>query len=294
MKILMVGCVEFSHAALERVLSIPEADVVAVVTRDRSPSNADFRSLRGLADANGVPCFSMSSETEEGLAKWLSQFEIDVGYCFGWSRLLGPSILSIPRKGIVGFHPAALPMNRGRHPLIWALALGLRETASTFFFMTEDPDAGPIISQAKVPIDESDDAGTLYAKVTAIALDQITALTLAFSQGHFVAVPQDESRATYWRKRTRLDGRIDWRMSCSSIRNLVRALAQPYPGATFLHNGTEVVVWRVSPAGEADDNLEPGKVLSVDGRTFTIRVGDGALRVEDHDLAAVPEAGSYL
>jgi len=41
--------------------------------------------------------------------------------------------LGIAPLGVVGFHPAALPANRGRHPLIWALFLGLKKTASTFF-----------------------------------------------------------------------------------------------------------------------------------------------------------------
>ena len=48
---------------------------------------------------------------------------------------------------VIGFHLAAMPANRGRHPIIWALVLGLQETASTFFFMDEGADSGDIISQ---------------------------------------------------------------------------------------------------------------------------------------------------
>jgi len=55
--------------------------------------------------------------------------------------------LDLPHLGVIDFHPAALPANRGRHPIIWALVLGLQETASTFFFMDEGADSGDIISQ---------------------------------------------------------------------------------------------------------------------------------------------------
>ena len=51
--------------------------------------------------------------------------------------------------GILGYHPSLLPFNRGRHPIIWALALGLKETGSTFFFMDENADTGDIVSQKK-------------------------------------------------------------------------------------------------------------------------------------------------
>ena len=289
-----MGCVDFSFAALERLLSVPEAQVVAIITRDRSDFNADFRSLRSLAEDNRIPCFLYSEGADASMLKWLSEFELDVGYCFGWSTLLSGAMLSLPKRGMVGFHPAELPMNRGRHPLIWALALGLTETASTFFFMTKEPDGGPIVSQIKLPIHEDDDARSLYSRVTDTALEQISEFTRALAEGTLVAIRQDPTRANSWRKRTALDGRIDWRMSGQSIRNLVRALTVPYPGATFLRDGVDVIVRRVALAGATPDNLEPGKVLSTEGNTFTVRVGDGALQIVDHGLAELPPVGSYL
>jgi methionyl-tRNA formyltransferase len=294
MRIAFIGCVEFSHAALEHLLSIPKAEIVAVVTRESSDFNADFRSLRPLAEANRIPYFLSTGDDDASMLEWLSGFKLDVAYCFGWSKLLSSAVLALPRHGIVGFHPTELPMNRGRHPLIWALALGLRETASTFFFMADAPDSGPILSQVKLPIHDDDDARSLYSRVTDTALKQLTELTRGLGDGTLVAVPQDQMRASYWRRRTAVDGRIDWRMSGRSIRNLVRALASPYPGATFLHCGADVIVRKVALAGGAAENLEPGKVLSVEGNTFTVRVGDGAIRILDHDLADLPAVGSYL
>lgn len=63
-------------------------------------------------------------------------------FCFGWSRLIKPPLLELPPMGVVGFHPAALPKNRGRHPLIRALVLGLRETASETNFGIDPRDTG--------------------------------------------------------------------------------------------------------------------------------------------------------
>ena len=75
--------------------------------------------------------------------------------------------MAIPPRGVIGYHPAALPANRGRHPIIWALVLGLSEIASTFFRMDTGADTGPIIDQEPVPIDDDDDAGFTTERIEA-------------------------------------------------------------------------------------------------------------------------------
>ena len=94
-------------------------------------------------------------------------------FCFGWSRIVGNEILNIPKLGVIGFHPALLPFNRGRHPIIWALVLGLKETASTFFLMDNKPDTGDVISQERVPIFFEDDANILYKRISNTATKQL-------------------------------------------------------------------------------------------------------------------------
>ena len=64
--------------------------------------------------------------------------------------------------GVLGYHPTKLPANRGRHPLIWSLVLGLKQSASTFFFLDQDADSGDIISQKDFEILNTDDALALY------------------------------------------------------------------------------------------------------------------------------------
>ena len=74
-------------------------------------------------------------------------------------------ILSIPKLGTIGFHPAELPANRGRHPIIWALVLGLKKTASTFFYIDEGIDSGPIIMQSAIQIDQNETENSLSEKI---------------------------------------------------------------------------------------------------------------------------------
>ena len=58
----------------------------------------------------------------------------DLIFCMNWNNLLKKNILK-SSKGVIGYHPSDLPLNRGRHPIIWSIALGLKKIGSTFYFM---------------------------------------------------------------------------------------------------------------------------------------------------------------
>jgi methionyl-tRNA formyltransferase len=297
MKIVFMGCVAFSVSTLEHLLNLKDAQVVGVITRQSSPLNADFRSLEPLAIRAGIPCFFAEGNQQDGLATWIRDLSPDVVYCFGWSYLLKKDILALPRLGVIGYHPAELPRNRGRHPIIWALALGLPMTASTFFFMDEGADSGDILSREKVPIFFTEDAASLYERLTVTACRQITVFTAQLSSGRFPRIPQDHSMATTWRKRSMKDGEIDWRMSSRSIYNLVRALTRPYPGAHCVVDGSAVKIWKAEVADSLFPdvlNLEPGKVIKVGGSDVFIKCGEGVLRIIHHEFDKLPKEGTYL
>lgn len=293
MKILFIGAVDFSANALRKLINM-QADVVGVCTLSYSICNADHRDLTPIARDANIPCRYMPDMNDVNIIQWIRERDPDVIFCFGWSRLIREPLLGIPKLGVVGFHPAALPANRGRHPLIWSLVLGLKETASTFFFMDRGVDSGDILSQAKVPIYDTDDAQILYSRVTDIAIQQIEEFVPKLAIGTVCRVPQDARLANSWRKRGTFDGRIDWRMSSQAIHNLVRALTKPYVGAHFYHEDQSVTVWKTSIEASCPSNLEPGKVLEVDSLGIVVKTGDCAIRLLNYEPKIVLSIGSYL
>ena len=204
-------------------------------------------------------------------------------------------VLNLASIGCIGFHPAELPYNRGRHPLIWALVLGLESTASTLFLMDENADTGKIVSQERVPIEYTDDAESLYKKVMDIAVVQLTDVVNSFEQGNIEYLTQDVKGGNSWRKRGKKDGEIDWRMSSRGIYNLVRALTKPYIGAHFYHNDREYKVWKVREVfDDCYKNAEPGKVIRyVSPNQFLVKTGDNLIEVLMCDDIILRE-GDYL
>ena len=68
MRIVFIGCVDFSHALLNHVLSLPNVEVVGVVTRESSNFNTDFRSLKPLSDQANIPCFLDAGNRQEEMS----------------------------------------------------------------------------------------------------------------------------------------------------------------------------------------------------------------------------------
>jgi methionyl-tRNA formyltransferase len=294
LKVLFIGCVEFSRDMLVQTLALESVELVGVVTRAESSFNSDFCGLQSIADSAGVDTLIMAGNEQNEMAHWIAQRKPDIIFCFGWSYLLQKDILNIPAHGVLGYHPAKLPRNRGRHPLIWALALGLSETASTFFIMDEGADSGDIVDQAPVTILPDDDAKSLYSKVTNSAKEQLITIVDRLVGDDFMAVPQIAANATSWRKRGELDGQIDWRMPAQGIYNLVRALTTPYIGAHCVIGDKNAKVWKVKPISIPERDIEPGKVIYIDGNQVTVKCGEDGIVLLDHELPYLPTEGSYI
>jgi len=293
MRVVFVGTVKFSFHTLEKLIGL-NVNLVGVVTKESSYFNSDFVDLKPLCTSNRIPCLYVDDINLLHSRRWIKNLKPDIIFCFGWSSLIHKEILNIPPMGVVGYHPTKLPMNRGRHPLIWSLVLGLKESASTFFFMNESADSGDILSQVDFEILYQDDAYSIYDKIIKIALSQIDEFIPQLKEGNFLRNKQNDLLSNIWRKRSKLDGRIDFRMNSKSIYNLTRALTKPYIGAHINYNRKSFSVWRVKEINNSHQNIEPGMVLKANGKTFIVKSCDGAIEVVEHNFKILPKVGEYL
>lgn len=298
MKIGFIGCVDSSLLSLKVLCSLKNLgiEVVAVITKQRSAFNSDHVDLSSECEKNSIPFHFEDNKMKDASLKFMESYNPDIIYCFGWSYLLDDQFLNLAPGGVIGFHPAKLPQNRGRHPIIWALALGLHETASTFFKMGKDADTGAILNQVDIEISKKDYASDLYKKILDSMKGQIVDFTLALANNKAEFIEQDHDKTNNWRKRSRKDGLIDWRMRADDIYNLIRSLSKPYPGAEFCYKEQAYIVWcsEVSET-EYSENIEPGTVINVYNKNLLIKSGGkSAIQLINVEMDEYPENGSYL
>lgn len=272
-----------------------QGQVVGIITTTNARNNSDYCDLTPIAVEHQIPIHYCKNINDNEPVEWVRDKMPDIIFCWGLSQLIKAELLSIPPQGIIGVHPALLPQNRGRHPLIWALTLGLKESGLTFFRMDEGADSGPIISQERFAIKDEDDAMTLYSRIKELATKQISLFLPKLISGTVKFVEHDSRMANSWRKRSRKDGIIDWRMSTSAILNLVRALSIPYPGAEINYKGQLITVWKAQQYMEpVADNIEPGKVIAIAGIKPVIKCYDGAVILIEYEPQVECEVGDYL
>jgi methionyl-tRNA formyltransferase len=294
MRIVYIGIVDFSYHCLSQLLK-NQGDVVGIITSRNHKNNSDYYDLTPTSVQHNIPIHYCRNVNDPETMKWIKDRKPDIIFCWGWSQLIKAELLSLPPMGVLGVHPALLPQNRGRHPLIWALLLELKESGLTFFFMDEGADSGPILSQKRFEITSEDTANTLYEKIKELATIQIAEFLPCLISNDYNTVIQDSEKANYWRKRSVKDGMIDWRMNGVAILNLIRALTKPYPGAQFNYKEQTITVWGAHRyRQETSSNIEPGKIFFTSERKPVIKCNDGAIVIDRYEPNVSFIEGEYI
>jgi UDP-4-amino-4-deoxy-L-arabinose formyltransferase/UDP-glucuronic acid dehydrogenase (UDP-4-keto-hexauronic acid decarboxylating) len=253
-------------------------EVVAVFThRDDSHENTFFGSVPETAARFGLPVFAPEDINHPLWIQKIAALKPDALFSFYYRQMVMGEILEIPRAGCFNLHGSLLPAYRGRCPVNWVLVNGETETGVTLHHMTPRPDDGDIVAQRRVSITDEDTAYTLHQKMAAAGSELLDDILPHIRRGSAPRIPQDNSRASYFGGRKPADGEIHWEQTASQVRNLVRAVTRPYPGAFSFIGDRKCFFWGVSLAPNPDAK-RPGTVLGI--APLTIACGKDALQVD--------------
>ncbi len=136
----------------------------------------------------------------------------DVCVVAAYAKLITPAILHTPSHGCLNVHPSLLPRFRGPSPVLSAILENTRDTGVSIMLMDEQLDHGPIVSQARIELEEEawPPKGSFLEELLATEGGNFLAETIpAWLAGNIVPEAQDESKATYTKKFTDTDARID-------------------------------------------------------------------------------------
>ena len=158
-------------------------------------------------------------------------------------RILPPDVFTIPRVGSFNLHASLLPRYRGAAPINWAIINGEKETGVTTFLLQEKVDKGNVLLQARIPIADDDDAGTIHDRLADVGAGIVLHTVRLLEQGKANPRVQDELLASHAPKIFKDDCRITWSLPAERLRNFIRGLS-PYPAAFSLHNGRVLKIYK--------------------------------------------------
>jgi methionyl-tRNA formyltransferase len=276
-KVVFIGNLIFSKELLKTVLTNKKFEVVGIISKNKSSYNSDQHSLRSISKREKIKYFNFTKDRKKKMKFFIKKLKPDYIFCFGWSHILNSDILKIPLKKSLGYHPTLLPRNKGRHPIIWTIILGLKKTGSTFFAMDmkKEVDSGQILSQKNLKVNNSETSTTLYKKLILTAKKQLKYLLDNMEDKKFYKKRANGLFNNYWRKRTFEDGIIDWRSGYKSIIRLVNALKKPYQNASIRYKSKFIQVkdCKLLKYNLINyHNIEPGKILNINKKKNFIDV----------------------
>ncbi|KGA33291.1 bifunctional UDP-4-amino-4-deoxy-L-arabinose formyltransferase/UDP-glucuronic acid oxidase ArnA [Pectobacterium brasiliense] len=288
-----IGCV-----GLE-ALKLAGYEIQAVFTHSDAPGeNHFYASVAKAAAEMDVPVFAPEDVNHPLWVNRIRELAPDVIFSFYYRTLLSDDILQLPSFGAFNLHGSLLPRYRGRAPVNWVLVNGETQTGVTLHKMVSRADAGDIVAQSVVAIDEEDTALTLHGKCRTAAAALLAQQLPLIRSREITLTPQDDSRASYFGRRTAADGLIDWQKSACEINNLIRAVTEPYPGAFTFLGERKVIIWRarVVKVNRVKSNdvrangvkQEPGAIISTS--PLVVSCGEDALEI----VSGQSEAGLYM
>jgi methionyl-tRNA formyltransferase len=264
-----VTCVQLGADVLEEIISIGGSVDVVVTLQDDIAINKSGRAfVDDLAKRHAAELHKTRNINERSTVEWLEQQALDWLFIIGWSQIAERDVLDCTRHGAIGMHPTLLPQGRGRASIPWTILKRLGESGVTMFQLDDGVDTGPILAQVEFPIDQRENASSLYRKAVEAHRELIRSTWPHLLSDEIAAEPQDHAKASVWPARRPEDGQIRRDMTVEEAERLVRALAPPYPGARWKdERGHDWYIWA------ADTNSKhPGMPISLGDGELTATV----------------------
>jgi methionyl-tRNA formyltransferase len=276
LRLAFFGTAPFAVPALQ-ALHAAGHDIRRVYTQPPRKAGRGF-ALHRSAVHEAALRLGLQVETPERLtpeaAAAFAALGLDIAVVAAYGLLLPPQILSAPLRGCLNIHASLLPRWRGAAPIQAAILAGDTETGVSIMQMEAGLDTGPVLLAEAVPIGPRTMAAELHDQLAELG----ARLILRALAENPKPVPQPQTGATYAKKLTREDGRIDWTASAEEIDRRVRAL-NPWPGTFTTLMDKPLKILEVSVA---EGSGPPG--VTLDDR-LTVACGRGALRLERVQLA---------
>ncbi len=278
-----MGTPEFAVPSL-RVLIESADDVIAVVAQPDKPKGRGRKltppPTKVLAEEYNIPVLQPERIRAEEFLEELKELNPDLICVTAYGKILPKDLLELPQYGCINVHASLLPKYRGAAPINWAVVRGEGETGVTTILMDEGMDTGDMLLRRGIQIQDEDDAGSLFAKLSDLGGELLLETIAQLKERGLNPIKQDESQASYAPMLKKSDGEINWEKSALEIWNLIRGM-NPWPG-TFTRLGNKSL--KIFSSGVVNYRGKPAEVLESVSGTLIVACGEGALEILELQL----------
>jgi len=282
LKVIYAGTPDFAVSALQALID-SEHEVVAVYTQPDRPAGRGRKltpsPVKKVALENEIPVYQPLNFKADEDKQALIDLNADLMVVAAYGLILPKAILDAPRLGCINIHASILPRWRGAAPIQRSILAGDKETGITIMQMDIGLDTGDMLSKSVCEINDEMTASQLHDQLMAMGGQALMDVMPAIESQQLQPVKQDESLVTYAEKLQKAEAQIDWQQSAAEIARAVRAF-NAWPVSQTTYNDQVMRIWQAKVSTETTD-AEPGRIISVQKKSFLVATGDGVLDVTE-------------
>lgn len=286
--IIFMGTPDFSATVLKGLLESKQYEILAVVTQpDRAVGRKKeirMTPVKELALDYGLPVYQPEKLSKSAELDSLMNLNADGIVTAAFGQFL-PSKLLDSVCFAVNVHASLLPKYRGGAPIHYAIINGDKEAGVTIMEMVKEMDAGDMIAHRSIPIEETDNVGTMFEKLALVGRDLLLDTLPSYLSGDIKPVPQDKNQVTFSPNISPEEERIDWTKTNRQLFNQIRGM-YPWPVAHTLLNGERFKIYEATPVEGAGQS---GEILAIGKKELIVAAGKGALSLQTVQPAGKPK-----
>jgi len=275
-KVVFMGTPEFAVPILEML--IKETNVILVVTQpDKEVGRKHelkFSPIKELALKNNIEVFQPLKIKQD--YQLILEKNPDIIITCAYGQIVPNELLETPKYKAINVHASLLPKLRGGAPIHHAIIDGYKETGITIMYMSEKMDAGDIISQEKVLIEDKDNVGTLHDKLSELGTKLLYETLPSIFNGTNNKIKQKEEDVTYGYNIKREEEKIDFNKTAEAIYNQIRGL-NPWPLANAYLDDSEI---KIIEANVVDGySGKCGQIVDITKNSLIVKCKDKSLEI---------------
>ena len=247
-KIVFMGTPEFAVPSLKE-LNNSDYEILTVYSQPASKANRGQKLTKSEIEITSEK-LSLKLRTpllldNDEEYNFLKSIKPDMVVVVAYGKIIPKRFLNLPKFGFINVHASLLPKWRGAAPMQRSIMNLDHETGITIMKIVEDLDAGPIIHQDKIKINENVDALSLSKLLSQLGAKSLIKAMNKIFNGDTSFQEQDHKEATYAKKISKDEAKISWNNSAKTILAKINGL-NPNPGAWFKYKNQRYKVWKAN------------------------------------------------
>jgi methionyl-tRNA formyltransferase len=259
---MKIGIISNSELCVPLLHYLAINNVQVIVYLGSSAKNINNTSIISFCTTNNIPV--EEEENKLQLYAWLKKQQPDYTFIFGYKYLVDIHQLEDLKKRIFNIHPGKLPEYRGANPIFWQLKNGTDKISLTLHLLSNGFDEGPILWEKEFKTEPHFTFGFVEFLFSNFLIEGVNfILSSDIFQIESSAIPQDETKAIYYKRPTLNDVLISWKtMTSLQVNNLVKACNPWNKGAITAINNMEIKILDMEAGGLIKGPVHPGTITS--------------------------------